>query len=195
MSEIALLFGANMRPAFDWPALMWPGRMGLVVLTREGERSIERMRWGLSMPKSGLDGDRERTVAVAHDLLGPLGYRNPSDPPGRCLIICESFACAEGPVGRRTRTWFGLSDAPLFAWAGLWRSRCQKPGYVGLMTMANELVDPVAAAMPVILDTPAQEAWLNGSIGDAMRLRRAFPAAAMYRERTEEPWRGDMSAA
>jgi putative SOS response-associated peptidase YedK len=189
LSEIAALFGARRPAAFDWSPVIWPGHSGLVILSEGSGRTIKPMHWGWPRPQRRGERGRIRETYVARDPLAPQGNRDDPVPPGRCLIVAESFAVPDGPKGDRTRAWFGLEAAPLFAWAGLWRQRPgDGPGYVGMVTAANPLVATIADAMPVILDSAGQEVWLHGSVTDLMRLQRPFPASAMYVEATDEPW-------
>ena len=49
-----------------------------------------------------------------------------------------------------------------------------------LTTTANEIVRPIhPTRMPVILDPENYEAWLHGSVDDALTLLRPYPANRM----------------
>ena len=41
----------------------------------------------------------------------------------RCIIPLTGFCEAEGEKGAMTRTWFGIHQQPIFAWAGLWKKQ------------------------------------------------------------------------
>src|SRR3546814_13743580 len=59
-------------------------------------------------------------------------------PAHRCLIPFTSFAEAEGPDGRKTKTWISVSVQPLAAWARLWRpSDVWFDFYTGVMEIVS----------------------------------------------------------
>jgi putative SOS response-associated peptidase YedK len=90
--------------------------------------------------------------------------------------------------------WFALAeDRPLFAFAGIWRPWTGTRGtkadpqegehrlFAFLTCEANEVVRPIhAKAMPVLLTTPEEcDAWLEGSLEEAMAMQRPLPAEAL----------------
>jgi putative SOS response-associated peptidase YedK len=113
----------------------------------------------------------------------------------RCLIVLDSFALPDGPKGLRTRSWFGLWDEPLFAWAGmLGKIEGVGLGFVGALTKANELVKRVAPSMPAILCPDDYQRWLFGSDRDVTLLaKEAFDPDAMWLEQTDELWTSGIS--
>ena len=90
--------------------------------------------------------------------------------------------------------WFAINESrPLFFFAGIWRPwrgvRGTKADPVTgnhmlfsfLTTEPNEVVKPIhPKAMPVLLlDQQAREAWLRGSVEEALRLQRPAPSGAL----------------
>lgn len=70
------------------------------------------------------------------------------------------MVCPEGPQ-------------PVFAWAGLWRISDEwGPVYSGVMTGANEAIQPVHNRMPVLLLAHEYEQWLHGSFDDALAFQK-----------------------
>jgi putative SOS response-associated peptidase YedK len=108
----------------------------------------------------------------------------------RCIIPLTGFCEAEGEPGAKTRTWFGVRERPIFAWAGLWKTSDEwGPVYSGLMTDCNEAVRPVHDRMPVLLHEEDYDLWLRGSLEDVMSFQgRCFPDELIHMERTADPW-------
>ena len=90
--------------------------------------------------------------------------------------------------------WFALAeDRPLVAFAGIWRPWTGTRGtkadpqagehrlFAFLTCEANDVVRPIhAKAMPVLLTTPeACDAWLTGSVEEAVALQRPLPPEAL----------------
>nr|WP_053000233.1 SOS response-associated peptidase family protein [Sphingomonas sp. Y57] len=139
-SEIAKLFEAETPSDLSWSPMSWPGAPGLVVRAHGDSRRVETMRWGLA-PGNAPPGmpSKAAEIATVRDLLAPAAFGH-ALPTERCLIVVEAFAFPDGDKGARTRTWFGLWDQPLFAWAGLCRRESGKGwGFVGAITTPNAL--------------------------------------------------------
>lgn len=107
------------------------------------------------------------------------------------------FAEAEGPKGAKTRTWFSVKDQPVAAWAGIWRDSAEWGAvYSGVMTEANEAIQPVHDRMPVLLMPDEQDRWLHGGFEDLLDLQaRQVPPELVVMRRTDELWVRRKSAA
>jgi putative SOS response-associated peptidase YedK len=118
-------------------------------------------------------------------------------PQWRCLIPVSDFVEAEGPDGRKTRTWFRMKDQPLFAWAALWRVSDDWGGvYSGVMTDCNNAIRPVHNRMPVLVQQDEWDLWLNDSFENCCAFQdRTFPAELIEMERTDEFWSRNSKAA
>lgn len=179
LSEVGAIISAAPPPRADWSAELRPGRTGLIVRTDEDSRRIEAMRWGLP----------------GQDTRATLWYRDwrtvgadIRDPHHRCLIVVDSFALPDGAPGRRTRTWYGYDDVPIFAWAGFWTADAGAAGFCGF-----QLSVPVPLSsgrvMPAIALPKDHELWLRGDWREAsMLVRCMLDEDALYREPTEQPW-------
>lgn len=199
-AEVAAYFRADMPANFNVGEEVYPGGPGMVVIEDEGARILRSMTWGFPLPqkskKTGLP-IKPKPVNNIADLTSWMWRNIAPRPASRCLIPVTEFAEAEGEPGSKTRTWFSVSDQPVFAWAGMWRDSDEwGPVYSGLMTDANEAVSPVHDRMPVILQPDEHDAWLHGSIDDVIAFQhRVFPPSLIAMERTQDPWIRRSSAA
>ncbi|WP_147395424.1 SOS response-associated peptidase family protein [Altericroceibacterium spongiae] len=190
LSELREHFNALTPARASWSAEVWPERSGLVVYRKSGNRIAEPMRWGI--PRTILNGVRNgRPVSTTMWFQ----RRNPTqsarfENPWRCLIVLDSFACPSGSPGARTRTWFGLDDRPIFAWAGVWAQVEDGKVFCGMLAPSNNVV--FRPSMPVILDPDDYDLWLGGRLDRAAPLaNRPYGEGRMYREELGEPWGGD----
>ncbi|CCW19398.1 protein of unknown function DUF159 [Sphingobium indicum BiD32] len=186
-SEIATLFDAKPDPALDWLPTIWPGEKAIVVTSGARGRHLHALPWGLPRdPISRTRGDRPRTTLFAREITGnsraPLGL----DLLERCLIAVEDVAYPIGEKGHRTRSWLGLWDVPICAWAGLCSPDPATGGFAGMLTVANACADPVSQTMPILLPPSQWDAWLAGA--SLLALEQAYDNDAFYLERTPEVW-------
>ncbi|WP_380879521.1 DUF159 family protein [Sphingomonas sp. DBB INV C78] len=196
--EVAAYFRAKVPGAFNVAAETYPGTPGMVVIENEGVRELRSMVWGFPLilkamrenaEKRGVQ-PRPKPVNNVADLSRPMWRGIAAKPQWRCLIPITAFAEAEGPKGAMTRTWFSMKSEPLFAWGGFWRQSVEWGDvYTGLMTCANEAIQPVHDRMPVLLHAHEHDAWLHGSIDDVIAFQdRKFPPELCAIERTSELW-------
>src|SRR3546814_12852817 len=101
------------------------------------------MRWGAMVPAGAAEFPRENRTALWFRELWPAPPRL-LVPEARRLIIVEDFALPDGPPGARPRTWYGLEDKPVFAWAGVWSVSGGVSAYCGFL---------VAGASPLYYST------------------------------------------
>lgn len=193
-TEIAAEFDAVIDETFNAGAGdVYPGGQGIVVRERDGYRILQQMTWGFPLAqKSKKTGQPIKPKPVNNIReLGSFMWRFVAPrPENRCLIPLTGFAEAEGEWGTKTRTWFGVKDRPLFAWAGMWKDSDEWGAvYSGLMTDCNEVVRPVHDRMPVLLHAEDYDAWLQGSLDDVAAFQdRCFPDALTTIEPTQDPW-------
>lgn len=192
-AEVANLFRATLPLNFNAGEEVYPGAPGMVVVEHEGQRELRSMVWGFPLAqKSKRTGQpiKPKPVNNIANLDSFMWRHIAPRPANRCLIPVTEFAEAEGQPGAKTRTWFSVTDQPVFAWAGMWRESDEwGPVYSGLMTDCNEAIRPVHDRMPVILHADEHDAWMHGAIEDVHAFRdRCFPDALIAMERTAEPW-------
>jgi putative SOS response-associated peptidase YedK len=178
------------------PAIFPDQRAPVVRIARDGERTLEMMRWG--MPGPAQFGEKPCT-----------NIRNPQSPHWRpwlaprwrCLVPATSF-CEYAATHPKVPHWFALDETrPTFAFAGLWRpwtgvrgTRAERRELMDLTgsemaehrlfsiltTAPNALVRPIhAEAMPVILTEDQWDTWLTAEVEDALRLQRPLAADAL----------------
>lgn len=200
-AEIASAFGARMQTNFNaGEGEVYPGGIGMVVREEGGERLLQSMTWGFPLAmKSKVTGQpiKPKPVNNIADLTSFMWRFVAPKPEHRCIIPLTGFCEAEGEKGAKTRTWFGIHDRPIFAWAGLWKQSAEwGPVYSGLMTDCNEAVRPVHDRMPVLLHEEDLDLWLRGSLEDVMSFQeRCFPDELIRMERTGDSWLGKRSEA
>jgi len=187
LSEVRDQFNSLTPAQADWSAEVWPERIGLVVYRKDGRRIAAPMRWGI--PRTILDGVRNRRPVSTtmwfdrRTVAESVRFEN----PWRCLIVLDSFAYPSGPPGKRTRTWFGHEDRPIFAWAGVWAQVEDEKRFCGPLAAANNVVP--GPSMPVILDPDEYDLWLGGRFDRASPLaNRPYSERRIYQENLDEPW-------
>jgi putative SOS response-associated peptidase YedK len=151
------------------------------------EREVTHVRWGL-IPGWAKDpaalplliNARAETAAVKPAFRGALRYR-------RCLVPADGFFEWQR-IGREKRPFhMRRSDGAPFALAGLWERWTAPDGSeldtcALLTTEANDLMRPIHDRMPVILDPPDFDLWLDPDVQEVEIIRpllRPYPAEAM----------------
>ena len=158
---------------------------------KTGERSLDALRWGL-IPY----GARDRSMAArlinarAETLATTPAFRD-AFQRRRCLIPASGFY--EWRKDGKTRTPYAIvpTDAPLFAFAGLWENwrdpaQGENAAWVRSCTIVtgepNALLAPIHGRMPVILPEAAWAPWLGETPATAAELQallRPYPTERM----------------
>ena len=114
---------------------VYPGGHGMVVREEDGQRILQSMTWGFPLAmKSKVTGQpiKPKPVNNIADLTSFMWRFVAPRPEHRCIIPLTGFCEAEGEKGAKTRTWFGVKDQPIFAWAGMWKDSAEwGPVYSG----------------------------------------------------------------
>jgi putative SOS response-associated peptidase YedK len=191
--EIANHFGIDPVPDLAIPDETKPGGPGIIVRGPPGRRAMQRLAWGFPRPQMDNDGSplHPKPVNLVADLTNPMWDKMVPDPRYRCLIPVTAFAQPDGPRGSMTRTWFSVTDWPIFAWAGFCRNtEPWGPVYAAMTTDSNAAVAPLNPRMPVILAPGEYERWLEGSIEDVIDFQFREPIAGerFAIDRTDELW-------
>ena len=85
------------------------------------------------------------------------------------------------PNAGRDEVWFRVTDAPMSAFAGIWRQTVEGNVFAFLTCEPNPLVAPIhPKSMPVILHPQDYECWLTGN--DVLDLATPFPSQLMSSE-------------
>src|SRR4051812_48470921 len=102
----------NIFPNYAAPVLRRNGSGGL---------KLETMTWGFPGPQAAGG----RPVTNIRNLVSPFWCSALKDPARRCVVpvtkFCEWTAAADPVTKRKSKVWFGHKEAPVFAFAGIWR--------------------------------------------------------------------------
>jgi putative SOS response-associated peptidase YedK len=153
---------------------------------------VRAMTWGFPVTligKRGLPLKPKPVNNARFDKLGTYWKRWADNPAQRCLIPAERYAEAVGERGKMTITWLTVKDAPVFAWAGLWR-RSDEWGdcYTGVMTDCDPGLSEIHDRAPVILEPRDWQTWLTAPLAELARFDVALPADRIEIEATDTPW-------
>jgi len=175
---VAEHFGVLVPPDLSWPQPeLFPKREGLVV-RRGGDRSLilDRMVWGFPPPPKS-----RAPVTNVRNLASPFWRSALNRPDRRCLVPLTEFCEWEGETGAKRERWFSVAEAPIFAFAGVWRPLDEgRRAFAFLTCEPNPLVAPIhPKAMPVMLQPDDYERWLDGEVADACSLAQPFPSQLM----------------
>lgn len=176
--EVASHFGILVPPDLSWPQPeLFPKCEGLVVRRSDGgELMLDRMVWGFPPPAAG-----RAPVTNVRNLSSPFWRGALSRPDRRCLVPATDFCEWSGEKGAKREHWFSVHEAPIFAFAGVWRAiEDGRRAYAFLTCEPNPLVAPIhPKAMPVMLQPEDYERWLDGEVVDACSLAQPFPSQLM----------------
>ncbi len=147
--------GADFPPRYN----IAPTQPALIVLPSSSGRRLAEARWALPVPWDCTA--RGAINARSESLTEKPAFRRLLDA-NRCAVPADGFYEWQA-TGGRSRPWrFTLADGGLFAFAGLWmESPGIGPQFLILTTSPSPLVAPVHTRMPVILQRPAEQAWLD----------------------------------
>jgi len=160
----------------------------VVRVDRSGEREAAMLRWGLVPPwaKDIVVGNR-MINARSEGVETKRAFREAMQAR-RCLVPATGFYEWRGPPGRKQPFAINAADRPLFAFAGLWerwKPRAGEPRGRGtsretdetftiITTGAAAAVQPIHDRMPVILAREDEEAWLAGSVEEALATLKPY---------------------
>lgn len=157
------------------PPELFPKRPAFVVRQVGGVRRLDVMAWGFPPPAAA-----KAPVTNVRNLASPFWRGALANPERRCLVPVSDFCEWEGPAGAKLARWFRVVEAPLFAFAGVWRPTPEGPRFAFLTCEPNPLVAPVhPKAMPVILHEADEDRWLTGDLATATALAAPFPSQLM----------------
>lgn len=158
---------------------LWPKRQALIVRMKEGRKAFDSMTWGvpLTVPGKRPGTTVTKQVTNVRNLSSPFWRSMLAKPEQRCLVPFTEFAEPKPGAGRE-EVWFAVKDAPLSAFAGIWRPSEGGNVFAFLTCEPNPLVAPIhPKAMPVILHPEDYDQWLAGA--PAAELAVPFPSQLM----------------
>jgi putative SOS response-associated peptidase YedK len=163
-------------------------REPVVRVSRQGGRECLLMRWGLvpywakDIKVGGRSTFNARAESIATSAMFGDAFRR-----RRCLVPASSFYEWKQEGTAKIKYRIGLTDADLFAFAGLWEAWRDDEGekvlsFTIITTEANALLRPIHAKhrMPAILVPEHYEWWLDPADSNAEALLQPFPAERMY---------------
>jgi len=175
---------------------IFPDMMAPVVINAppDNTREMMMMRWGFPQPDP-RPAEKPRGGYVTNVRNTTSAYWKPYLwPEFRCLVPVTSFAEYDHRTRPPTCTWFARNESrPLMFFAGIWRPWNGRRGtkaapaegdhllFSFLTTTPNSVVAPIhEKAMPVLLlDEAQREAWLTGTMDEALKLQRPAPNDAI----------------
>lgn len=148
--------------------------------TAEG-LELALMRWGVPFAPPGK---APRPITNVRNTASGFWKSMLASPDRRCLVPATAFSEwtvePDPETGRKRIVWFEVKDAPLFAFAAIWRPTPEGERFAFLTSEPNELVAPIhPKAMPVILAPEDYDRWLTTDFEGACALQKPFPAERM----------------
>jgi putative SOS response-associated peptidase YedK len=160
-----------------------------------GERSLDRLRWGLIPSRFNQPPDPPLRVARAETVSTRGAFREAYAKRRAVLPVDPRFEW-RATRGAKRGSLFGLAmkDGSMFGVASIWENWRDPISGEGVRTFAivttsaNDLIEPIHDRMPVILHPSDYDRWL-GPEPDPSDLLRQFPAELMTLSPLDEPSR------
>ena len=171
--------GYAIEPFSETKLDIWPRRQAPVALIRDGVHRIEALQWGVPLTTPGKRPGTTVTKRITNvrNLSSPFWRSMLANPAQRCLVPFSRFAEAK-PNSGRDEIWFAVNDAPVAAFAGIWRQTTEGEAFAFLTCEPNPLVAPIhPKAMPVILMPEDYASWMDGA--HAAELAKPFTSQLM----------------
>ena len=172
--------GTDAGPRFSETRIdIWPKYQAPIVRVDQGAKILDSMQWGVPLTMKGKRRGTTVTKRITNvrNLSSPFWRSMLIHPGHRCLVPFTRFA-EPRPGAEREECWFMVKEAPLSAFAGIWRASDEGNVFAFLTCEPNPLVRPVhPKAMPVILQPDDYDRWLAGD--DAEALAVPFPSQLM----------------
>jgi putative SOS response-associated peptidase YedK len=144
-------------------------------------RMIPR-QWGVPPPPAARETGRG--ILTVRNPQSPFWIGNLRNSEFRCLVPATAvmeWGRADPATGKRRAHWFGCSDQPLFALAGVWKDS-EVPSFALLTCEPNAVWREAGReAMPVILpgDPAVWGTWLRGDWKQAEALLVPYSSSLM----------------
>ena len=112
-----------------------PMRLHFVLRMVDSTLTLDVIEWGVPPPAKG-----SRRVTNVRNLSSPFSRPMLSNHDQRCLVPWTQFCEWTGEQGSKRKVWFERTDAPVSAFADLWRETSDGPRMAFLTTQADETV-------------------------------------------------------
>lgn len=145
-------------------------------IINDGQRQLKLFQWGL-VPYWAKDKSiGNKLINARMETIETKPSFKHSFVSKRCLILADGFYEWKKEGTTKRPYLFTLTDRKLFSFAGIWDAWKNPEGKVLqsctiITTAANELMKPIHERMPVILEKESEEAWLDSSIKDPLKLK------------------------
>lgn len=126
------------------------GYAPVVVRGRDGRQRLVPRQWGVPPPPRG-----QHVVTTVRNVESPFWIGTLRHPEMRCLVPATHFRAGGA------RRWWRSPDAPIMAFAGIWRDS-EVPSFAILTVGVDALSGPAnpPASVPLLLTAPQQARWL-----------------------------------
>lgn len=157
-----------------------PTQLSPIVCLLDGERTIDRFRWGL-VPFWATDvksADKYSLInAKSEEITEKRSYKAPFQKR-RCIVPVSGFyEWHRDNSGSKRPFAIRLKKEKIMSLAGIWEHWESKDGkesvnsFAIITTKANSLMEKIHNRMPVILDPKFEEIWLNPDFSDSEVLK------------------------
>ena len=153
----------------------------MVARVEDGQKILDSIAWGVPFTTAGKRPGTTITKRVTNgrNLSSPFWRSMLNNPAQRCLVPFSSFAEPKPNAGRE-ECWFKVTDAPVAAFAGIWRQSVEGKVFAFVTCEPNPLVAPIhPKAMPVILHPEDYDRWLTVPYDEVCSLVTPFPSQLM----------------
>ena len=165
-----------------------PGSMQPVISTnQDGERRIERMRWGFKQSDSLLFNARSEGIEASKFWKDSFLQR-------RCVVPADAvFEWRQAKRGKKAKYEITISGRMPFGMAGVWKlwknpkTNQWERTFAVLTGEPNELMQPIHDRMTTFLEPRDYAEYLEPSDRPPLHLLRIFPADEMHAIRVENP--------
>lgn len=160
---------------------VWPKYRAIVARVEAGQKTLDSIAWGVPFTTAGKRPGTTVTKRVTNvrNLSSPFWRSMINNPAQRCLVPFSSFAEPKPNAGRE-ECWFRVTDAPIAAFAGIWRPSVEGKVFAFVTCEPNPLVASIhPKAMPVILHPEDYDKWLEVNYEQACSLMVPFPSQLM----------------
>ena len=154
-----------------------------VVVTPDGKRVMETMRWGL-IPSWVKDPETHSLLinARAETIQEKPSFRS-SFKSRRCLVPTDGFYEWIKRDNGKVPYWIHMTDEGLLAFAGIWSEWGMGEDIIRSFSIitaeANSKLKSLHDRMPVILNSNNYGHWLDSSQKDPASLLNAYPSDQM----------------
>lgn len=171
--EVTVGFPKGVKPNYN----VSPTQTAPVILMRDGERVLERMKWGF-VTQGAKDTNsvfRYKTyVAKSEESLRKNIWNNATRHQ-RCLVPVSGFYLWKSVPGDKQAYFVQLQSKEVFALAGIYSSWKDPEGvewgtFAIVTTTANKELSALGERMPLVLHAEDEATWLDPTIFDANSL-------------------------